>query len=73
MKKRKDECLFCTSRKCNTRVVRQEEPLFDEVSCDKHINLLYGHADAVLGRKGSGVYRHHISSSGMLKRGESIK
>ena len=73
MNKRKDECLFCGSRKCHTRIVRLEEPSYDEVACHKHIEELEKHSDAVLGCK-NGIYRNHISSCGTrkLRRGEII-
>lgn len=69
--KRKDECLFCGSRKCYTRVVRLENPRYDEIACDKHSNDLYTHSDTTLG-KGNGIYRHYISGSARHKRGERI-
>jgi hypothetical protein len=71
MRKRIDECLFCSSRTCRTRIVRPEEPHYDEVACNRHISELEKHSDVVLGRK-NGVMRHHISSLGNLKRGENI-
>ena len=70
-KKRKDECLFCKKRICNVRVVT-DDMRYDEIACYEHQNDLYQHADEVLGGKGSGIYRHHISSSGKLKRGENF-
>jgi len=69
---RKDQCLFCNSRSCNTRIVRLEEPKYDEVACRRHIEDLEKQSDEVLGR-GNGVMRHHITSSGQLKRGEQIR
>ena len=71
-KKRKDECLFCNKRMCYTRIVRIEKPYYDEVACGNHINELEKHADETLGGKGSKVYRHHISSTGQVKRGDDI-
>ena len=70
MIKRKDECLFCNSRTCHTRIVRLEYPRYDEVACDKHIVELEKHCDAVLGCK-NGIVRNHCSSCGTqrLKRG----
>lgn len=72
MVKRKDECLFCTKRSCNTRIVRLETPTYDEVACFIHVEDLEKHSDVVLGYK-NGIMRHHISSSGRLKRGEPIR
>ena len=71
MKKRKDECLFCTSRKCVCRIVRQESPYYDEVSCVHHISDLEKHSDKVLG-KGNGVQRWHLSGLSKYKRYEQI-
>jgi len=71
MAKRKDECLFCGRRSCSTRIVRLEEPAYDEVACDIHVEDLEKHSDEVLGSH-NGVMRCHISSSGRLKRGEPV-
>ena len=67
--KRKDECLFCKSRKCSVRIVRTEKPFYDEIACDKHASEMEKHADKELGIN-NGIMRWHISSSGILKRGE---
>jgi hypothetical protein len=67
--KRKDECLFCSSRNCHTRIYRREVPIYDELACGKHIEELQNHADKVLGRR-NGVYRNHVSGTGNYKRGE---
>lgn len=69
---RKDQCLFCKSRRCHIRIVRYEEPKYDEVACNRHILELEKHSDEVLGYK-NGVMRHHITSSGQLKRGEPMR
>jgi hypothetical protein len=68
-KKRKDECLFCGSRKCHTRIYRRDIPIYDEVACPKHANELEKHSDKTLGIK-NGVYRNHLSGSRTYKRGE---
>jgi len=72
MKKRKDECLFCKKRICYTRIVRIEMPFYDEIACYEHINALEKHADDTLGKKGSKVFRNHITSTGQVKRGDDI-
>lgn len=72
MVKRKDECLFCGKRSCSTRIVRNEEPLYDEVACDKHTSDLEKHSDEILGSH-NGIMRCHISSTGRVKRGEPYK
>jgi len=70
MEKRKDECLFCGSRSCSTRIVRSSEPPFyDEIACDNHVVALEKQSDEVLGSH-NGIIRCHISSTGRLKRGE---
>ena len=70
-KKRKDECFTCTSRACYTRVVRENDPKYDEVACRKHIKELEHHADEMLG-SGNGIIRSHISSTGYQKRGVAL-
>jgi hypothetical protein len=72
MKKRKDECLFCSSRSCYSRIVRLVAPQYDEVACYKHVEDLEKHSDKVLGYK-NGVLRNHISSTGRMKRGEMME
>lgn len=69
--KRKDECLFCSSRRCYTRIYRVEEPSYDEIACDKHIHELEKHNDEVLGSHNR-VMRVHQSSSSRLKRSGPI-
>lgn len=71
MKKRKDECLFCSSRSCRCRIVREEEPVYDEVACANHISDLEKHSDEVLGR-GNGIMRWHLSGNSQYKRGEPL-
>lgn len=68
MKKRKDECQFCTSRTCRYRIYRKETPVYDEVFCWKHIEVAEKTADKILGGRGSGVFRTHQSSTGKLYR-----
>lgn len=72
MGKRKYECLFCKSRTCNTRIVRFEEPKYDEVACSKHMEYLEKHSDNVLG-SGNGIIRTHITSSSRLMRGDKFE
>ena len=69
MSKRKDECIFCKSRSCSTRIVRLAEPKYDEIACNKHITDMEKHSDEVLGTH-NGIMRSHISSTGRQKRGE---
>ena len=67
MKKRKDECLFCTSRRCSYRIVT-EDMSYDEVACSKHIDLLNKHSDDKLPK----VMKWFISGTGYYKRGEKF-
>jgi hypothetical protein len=69
MKKRKDECLFCSSRTCSTRIYRREIPIYDEIACGKHVSDLEKHSDEVLGTK-NGIMRTHVQTTGKFKRGE---
>ena len=67
MKRRKDECLFCFSRRCYERVVSTNDDgaRYDEVACFKHVGLLHKHSDV----NAEGVIKAFISSTGKLKRG----
>lgn len=69
MKKRKDECLFCNSRKCSYPVYRRDVPMYDEIACDKHAKDLNIHSDKVLGVH-NGILRNYVSGTGQYKRGE---
>lgn len=68
MKKRKDECLFCTSRSCYERVVSSEDigQLYDEIACPNHVKELYKHSD----EKAPDVMKYFNSSTGKQKRGD---
>jgi len=67
---RKNQCLFCTSRKCGTRIVSTEDngKTYDEVACDRHSADLHKHSDIVAPK----VMKLFMSSTGVLKRGEDI-
>ena len=65
-KKRKDECLFCTKRKCYTRIVSTDTVTFDEIACTDHSPKLHTYSD----QKAPGVLKHFISSTGKQKRRE---
>ena len=71
MKKRKDECLFCTSRSCYHRIVRLERPCYDEIACIVHITDGEKHSDATLG-KGNGIFRSYISGNSKKRRGDKF-
>lgn len=60
-KKRSNECLFCTSRKCYTHVYsyRDAGKSYNEIACDHHQTDLYTNADMSL----PGVQKVHIVSS----------
>jgi hypothetical protein len=69
LKKRKNECLFCTSRKCNHRIVSVDDgKTYDEIACRKHVKELYKHSD----ENASGIEKHHIETTGTLYRSESV-
>jgi hypothetical protein len=53
MKKRKDECLVCGSRKCNHRIfsVNGGSWSYDEISCQSHSAELYEDAGKYQGLK----------------------
>jgi hypothetical protein len=67
MKKRKDECLFCTIRSCYERVVSSDDAgkTYDEISCPTHLKDLHKHSDL----QAPGIMKYFISSTGKLKRG----
>jgi len=68
--KRKDECLFCNSRKCYTQIYREADemgPAYNEIACSKHVEELGKHSDEVLGSH-NGVMRVYVSSSSRLTR-----
>jgi len=71
MKKRKDKCLYCSSRACYTRIVRLETPEYDEVACPRHVLDLERHSDTKLGTK-NGIMRCHISGCSKQTRGEML-
>ena len=70
MKKRKDECLFCSSRSCHERVVssRDNGKTYDEIACRNHVKELYKHSDEVAPK----VMKYFITSTSRLKRGEAF-
>jgi hypothetical protein len=58
--KRKDECLFCSRRKCYARVFSLEPGRkYDEIACIEHIQELHTHSDKAV----PGVLRRFISGS----------
>lgn len=71
-KKRKDECVLCTKRACYHRICTQDLS-YDEVNCYDHVQEAEKHADKVLGGRGSGVMRTHISSTAKQSRGVAVK
>ncbi|HEY5586671.1 MAG TPA: hypothetical protein VIK78_19555 [Ruminiclostridium sp.] len=70
MSKRKDECLFCKSRKCYTRVVSTTDngKIYDELACSKHICDVEKDSD----KKAPKVMKLFMSGTGRMKRGEDI-
>lgn len=62
---RKDQCKFCTSRRCHHRIVAPGIN-YDEISCRRHVGELYAEAAAKL----NDVMRCHLESTGLVARGE---
>lgn len=62
---RKNQCKFCASRSCYTRIVTPDLS-YDEVACRRHVHELEKDADASL----NGALRCNCSSTGKLSRGE---
>lgn len=67
MAKRKDECLFCRSRRCNNRVISSVDngETYDEIACSRHRRDLDNHADRTY--TGMKIY---METTGAYKRGE---
>lgn len=68
---RKEQCLFCKSRKCYERVVSSEDggKTYDEVACRKHAEKLREDSDV----RAPGVMKYFISSTGTMRRGEDFE
>lgn len=69
MKKRKDECIACTSRSCHNQIYRDEEPKYDEVYCHSHHKEAETHCNETLGVK-NGILRTYRNSTAKLRRGD---
>lgn len=72
-KKRRDECLCCSSRTCYERVVSTDVMIdtclpYDEVACRLHIKDLHRDSD----EKAPRIMKQFISSTGRQKRGEPL-
>jgi hypothetical protein len=67
---RKDQCLFCTNRRCYSRIVSSQDngKTYDEVACDKHSHQLDIHSDETAQK----VVKLFISGTGTYKRGDDI-
>ena len=67
---KKDQCLFCHSKACYSRIVSSEDngATYDEIACRKHALDLDKHSDD----KAPKVMKLFISSTGKLKRGDDI-
>lgn len=67
--KRKDECLFCSSRRCYERVVSTDGGwTYDEIACSAHVKEVHHHSDDTA----PAVMKHFISSTGKQKRGDKV-
>jgi hypothetical protein len=69
MAKRKDECFYCSSRKCNHRFASTEDDgkSYDQIACEKHWKLLITHSERRYGRKVT-----HAETAGRFKRGSGV-
>lgn len=65
--KRPDQCLFCTSRRCQERVVAKDGS-YDEIACGQHIKDLHKHSDAVI----PGKMRVFMSGTAYYRRGVPV-
>jgi hypothetical protein len=67
-KMRKDQCLFCGSRRCHSRIVSSKDngKTYDEVACSKHARQLDIHSDETAPK----VMKLFISGTGTYSRGE---
>lgn len=69
IKKRKDECTFCKSRKCHNRVVTFHFS-YDEIACKNHTQELSEHqAIHSIGKKGIDIF----STKQVKRGGKTIK
>lgn len=66
MKKRPNECLFCSSRKCHEHIYSGNDngATYNEIACMKHRKDLHRHSE----RTAPGVMRVFVSSTGLLNR-----
>jgi len=70
MKKRPNECLFCTSRKCYTHIYSSDGgKTYNEIACQRHVNELYEHSD----KMAAGVLKRYCTSTGTRDRREMIE
>jgi len=67
MKKRKDECLFCSRRKCPFRIVSLDKRHpYDEIACIDHVRQLEADSRQHLP---AGVLRRHLGGSPKVRGG----
>ena len=66
---RKNQCLFCSTRKCNHRVVSSDDKgkSYDEISCRRHRKDLLRHSDE--NYKGMKIY---METTGSYCRGDEV-
>ena len=65
MKKRPNECLFCTSRRCYVHIYSSDAgKTYNEIACQKHTKELYKDAD----ERAAGVLKRFCESSGKQDR-----
>ncbi len=69
MRKRKDECLACCSRKCNHRIFSVNYGcvfVYDEIACQSHSAELYEDSDKYQGLK------CYFETTHTVKRGDKF-
>lgn len=66
MAKRKDECFYCSSRKCQFRVISSSDKgkTYDQIACTKHYKFLVRHAERSYEGKVT-----HMETTGRFTRG----
>ncbi len=66
---RKDECFYCSSRKCTHRFISASDngKSYDQIACDKHWKLLIRHSE----RRYDGIVKH-METTGRYCRGDKV-
>lgn len=65
---RKDQCLFCTSRRCSYRIVTEDLKTYDQICCIKHYDELEKHSNETAPK----IMKWFISGTGYYSRGDKF-